>query len=109
MAKKTILILCLFSLSFCASASFIDDTKSKLRPFLSKFLSKEWTDKILGPSAVKNEITLPPIPKVERNATSLEVYENNNDDLEKNKKQLTEEEQANFNYRFINVNSRSLG
>ena len=71
----------------------------KLRPYISEYLGEEWEVKLLGEKP--ETILLPPIPKVVEDATSTEIYDNNEDDP--NVKPMDPEDEEHFNYLFVNV------
>ena len=70
----------------------------KIRPQLEKFIGIEWTVKLIGAdqSASPEEITLPPIPKIDDNAKSTAVYDKKEETI-----LLKPEVAQKFNYAYI--------
>lgn len=70
MGKYLLYFFLVFSVP--AQAGLLDDLKVKARPFLVKLLGKDKANQILGPGP--NTITIPKIPKVNKDAKSIEGY-----------------------------------
>lgn len=92
---KTFIMLFVMSLSVSSQAGFLDDLKNTLRPHLIKILGKETATKFLGKDP--NEITLPEIPKVGKNAKDISNYGKG----PKNKVAYEKDQERRFNYNFV--------
>lgn len=70
MGKYLLYFFLIFSVP--AQAGFVDDLKVKARPLIVKLLGEEKATLLLGPGP--NSITMPAIPKINRDAKSIDGY-----------------------------------
>lgn len=94
--KKTLsLFLFLSLISFNSHALNINELKTKLRPFVEKYLGNETAVKFFGEK--KSTITLPTIPKVDEDAKSTA----NLNIKDPNANSIPEDKREKFNYSYV--------
>lgn len=99
MLKK--IILGCFLMIFLVSPAYsfeIETFKTKLRPFITKYLGSDISTMIFGKRKPNKELDLPSIPKVDKDATSLESFKKIQDPF---KNSVPKEKAQKYNYLFL--------
>ncbi|RZF22867.1 hypothetical protein DAY19_03580 [Halobacteriovorax vibrionivorans] len=87
---KKLIIVCLVASTTFAQVNFLQN----LRPFVEKNISSELADKIWG---AKDEVTLPEIPTIKKDAKDLSVY-----NKKKYNSPFSKEKMSQYNLSYIN-------
>jgi hypothetical protein len=76
LSKVVLLLFFLILPSFPLKAQDSESLKAKLRPLVEKYIGAKWANTIFGKKESSNkEIGLPPIPQVNLDARSTEIYD----------------------------------
>lgn len=99
MFQKFILgVLLMVSLTTPSYSMNLEEIKLKIRPYITKYLGSAISIKILGPISPNKELRLPSIPKLEKQATSLDTFKKNNDPF---KNTVPKDKAQKYNYLFL--------
>ncbi|MCO4753515.1 MAG: hypothetical protein KC478_03490 [Bacteriovoracaceae bacterium] len=88
--------------SFGAQALDLSEYKENIRSPLEKILGEDIANKVLGAKQIKSSVELPNIPKVEVDATSVDVYKKKTIDSQgKQYRSLSDEQKRKYRIAFI--------
>lgn len=91
-------VLVMITLTNPSYSMDLEGVKSKIRPFITKYFGSDISNKMFGPKGPIKELSLPSIPKVEKDATSLNTFKKIDDPF---KSSVPKDKAQKYNYLFL--------